>query len=314
MIELRLTPEDDLADILNNLKEPAAIYLKKGIYRQKVKISADDVELIGEDRETTVITYDDYARKIHSDGREYNTFRTYTLCVTGNRVKLKNLTVENSNTRPQDVGQCVALSVNAKDFYAENVALKSTQDTLFCSPFPDDLVVRYRGFIPQDELYMEGGAVQIFENCRIYGTVDFVFGCGEAYFHNCKLISVNDARGCGFVAAPAHALAQKRGFTFIDCDFESGGAGANSVYLARPWRDFGKCEFINCRMGEHIKPELYDRWNDTSRDKTARFCHFGLECGLTPRPVPWSRELTREEAAAIIAYYEKRKKAIKADK
>ena len=52
MIELRLTPEDDLADILNNLKEPAAIYLKKGIYRQKVKISTDDVELIGEDRET----------------------------------------------------------------------------------------------------------------------------------------------------------------------------------------------------------------------------------------------------------------------
>ena len=39
-----------------------------------------------------------------------------------------------------DMGQCVALSVNAKRFYAENVELKSTQDTLFMAPFPDDLV------------------------------------------------------------------------------------------------------------------------------------------------------------------------------
>lgn len=300
MTELHLTPDDNLTDILNNLKSPTTIYLKSGRYYFKSEISADDITLIGENRETTIITYDDFARKIHADGQEYNTFRTYTLCVTGERITLKNLTVENGNTDPKTVGQCVALSVNAKCFYAVNCDLKSTQDTLFLAPFPDDLVVRYRNFIPDRQLYLEGNAVHLFENCGIYGTVDFIFGCAEAYFKNCRLISLNDGRGYGFVAAPSHSLKQERGFVFYDCDFLSGGAADGTVFLARPWRDFGKCEFINCRLGKHINPLLYDKWNDTNRDTTARFLHFGLDCGFTPTPVGWMRELTPTQANDII--------------
>ena len=306
MQNIHLTPSQNLADILSNLDKPATIYLSKGVYRVKAEIAADDVTIIGEDRETTVITYDDYARKIHADGREYNTFRTYTLCVTGERVKLENLTVENSNTDPGKVGQCVALSVNAKSFYAKNVNLKSTQDTLFLSPFPDDLIVRYRGFIPERQLYLEGGAVHFFDNCRIYGTVDFIFGCAEAYFKGCEIISLNDGRDRGFVAAPAHSLKQERGFVFYDCDFIAEGAADGSVYLARPWRDFGKCEFIDCRLGKHINPELYDRWNDTHRDATARFLHCGLVCGFTPSPVPWSRQMQRAKADEILNTYKQK--------
>lgn len=305
MRELHLDASDNLSDILNNLHEPATIYLKKGVYRQKTLIEADDVTLIGEERETTVITYDDYARKIHADGQEYNTFRTYTVCVTGERVKFKNLTIENSNTDPATVGQCVALSVNSKSFSAENVDLKSTQDTLFVAPFPDDLVNRYRGFIPEKQLYMEGGSLHLFENCRIYGTVDFIFGCATALFKSCKLISLHDSRGRGYVAAPAHSLKQERGFVFYGCDFIPEGAGEGTVFLARPWRDFGKCEFIDCRLETHIDPSLYDKWNDTQRDKTARFAHFGLS-GREIAPVPWGKELSADEANEIINTFKAR--------
>lgn len=304
MLELHLTPADNLADILNNVKHNATIYLKSGTYRLKAEIAADDIRLVGENRETTIITYDDYARKIHADGREYNTFRTYTLCITGERIKLENLTIENSNTNPREVGQCVALSVNAKSFYAKNILLKSTQDTLFLSPFPDDLVVRYRGFIPENQLYLEGGSVHIFENCKICGTVDFIFGCAEAYFKNCEIVSLYDDRGYGFVAAPAHSLKQERGFVFYNCDFISEGATNGSVYLARPWRDFGKCEFIDCHLDEHINPTLYDKWNDTTRDTTARFAHSDLKCNFPLSPVPWSKELAKETADKISNTYD----------
>lgn len=303
MLELHLSPTDNLADILNNLSQPATIYLKNGTYKLKAEIAENDVKIIGENRETTIITYDDYAKKIHTDGREYNTFRTYTLCITGERVHLENLTVENSNVNPREVGQCVALSVNAKSFYAKNVLLKSTQDTLFMSPFPDDLIVRYRGFIPEKQLYLEGGALHVFENCKICGTVDFIFGCAEAYFKNCEIVSLHDDRGYGFVAAPAHSLKQQRGFVFYECDFLSEGAEVGSVYLARPWRDFGKCEFINCRLGSHVNPLLYDKWNDTNRDTTARFLHYGLKCDFTLSPVPWSKELTKAQVMEIINTY-----------
>ena len=300
MLELHLTPDDNLADILYNVKQNTTIYLKNGTYRLKAEIAADDVRIIGENRETTIITYDDYARKIHADGQEYNTFRTYTLCITGERVKLENLTVENSTTNPREVGQCVALSVNSKSFYAKNILLKSTQDTLFLSPFPDDLVVRYRGFIPERQLYLEGSSVHLFENCKICGTVDFIFGCAEAYFKNCEIVSLNDGRDYGFVAAPAHSLKQERGFVFYDCDFVADGAEKASVYLARPWRDFGKCEFIDCRLENHINPLLYDKWNDTNRDTTARFAHYNLKCDFSPAPVHWSKELTKTEADEIL--------------
>lgn len=300
MLELHLTPADNLEKTLNNLHEPAVIYLKKGVYRQKIWLRANDLTIIGESRETTVISYDDYALKIHADGREYNTFRTYTLCVTGERVKLENLTIENTNTHPEKVGQCVALSVNCKSFCAENINLVSTQDTLFISPFPDDLVLRYRGFIPEKQLYLEGGSRHCFTNCKISGTVDFIFGCAEAYFERCKIVSLHDCRGTGFVAAPAHSLKQERGFVFDGCDFLPDGAEEGSVYLARPWRDFGKCEFLNCNLGKHMNPALYDRWNDTERDKTARFAHYNLKCDFTPFPVGWSKELTDAEYNDII--------------
>ena len=303
MKTLYLNPSDDIQDAVNRLEEPALVYLEKGVYRAKTEITADNITIIGKGKDT-VLTNGDYARKIHADGREYNTFRTYTLCITGNNVTLKNLTVVNSNTAPQDVGQCVALSVHGNMFRADGVNLVSTQDTLFLSPFPDDLTVRYADFLPKRQLYREGSSLHVFTNCRIAGNVDFIFGCSEAYFEKCEIVSVNDARGIGFVSAPAHPLAEAHGFTFIDCSFEDNGAGENTVYLARPWRDFGKSVFINCSLGRHVRSELFDKWNDTDRDRTARFCHYGLK-GIDVKPVAWAKALDTGEAENIIARYRK---------
>ena len=318
METITVTPNDNLQHILDNITVPTTIYMKKGTYRTKLYVRCDNVKIIGEDRETSRITYADYAKKPHADGREYNTFRTYTLCITGNNVTLENLTVENSNTAPEKVGQCVALSVNAPRFLAKNVGLVSTQDTLFTAPFPDDLVIRYSGltddptyydgFIPREQLYMEGNSVQIYEKCKISGTVDFIFGGAEAYFYDCDIISLGDRRNCGYVAAPSHSLKQKRGYAFIGCRFTDGGAEKDTIYLARPWRDFGKCDFIDCTLEGHIAPALYDKWNDTYRDKTARFAH----CNLTGRdiaPVAWSKELSRSDADNIIKAFKARKKS-----
>ncbi|MGN0804757.1 MAG: pectinesterase family protein [Candidatus Coproplasma sp.] len=314
---LTVSENDDLQNILSKITQPTTIYMKKGTYRQKIVIDKDDVKLVGEERETTIITYDDYAKKIHSDGGEYNTFRTFTVCVTGERVVIENLTIVNSNTAPEKVGQCVALSVNAKVFKAVNVDLRSTQDTLFTAPFPDDLVIRYSGltddpayydgFIPKSQLYMEGTSVQLYEKCRIYGNVDFIFGGAEAYFKDCELISIAEKRVFGYVSAPCHSLKQVTGYVFLDCVFKSEGAGNSTVYLARPWRDFGKCDFVNCKLDSHISPLLFDKWNDTYRNKTARFGYYNLS-GATLSPVEWGKELTREQADNIIYRFNEIKK------
>lgn len=302
MLSFFLSPKDDLQAVLNGLKEPAEIHLCKGIYNQKLEILSDGVTLIGESAAETVISFNDFAKKLDEKGLEYTTFKSQTLRICANGVTLKNLTVENSVKDPVKYGQCVALSVHGDNFYAENVILKSTQDTLFLSPFPDDLVVRYQNFLPRYCLYKEGENLQVFKNCKIYGTVDFIFGCGKALFYGCDLISVNDGREYGFVCAPAHSLAQKTGFVFYGCRFSAEGAKEGTVYLARPWRDFGKCTFINCRLDNCINPLLFDKWNDTARDKTARFEYFNLDCAFKLHPVSWCKSLTPDGAENIIKY------------
>ena len=309
MGKIYVTPDDNLHKILEEVPPCTTIYLSEGQFDGKYEVTTRGVKIIGAGADKTIIRFGDYAKKLHDDGREYNTFRTYTLCVTGHGVALENLAVENSCQNPEINGQCVALSVNTKKFRAKNCKFVSTQDTLFLAPFPDDLVLRYSGlaeegyydgFIPKRQLCIEGGALHAFENCEICGTVDFIFGCAEAYFKDCKIVSLKDARGTGYIAAPAHPLAAEYGFAFIGCDLLSGGAEEGSVYLARPWRDFGKCAFIDCRAGKHISRSLFDKWNDTKRDRTARFSFCDLT-GIPFNPVQWSRELSRVEANKIIA-------------
>lgn len=271
MQTIRVTPGDDLQKVFNAAPENAVIYLGEGEYRQKTVIRVPGLTLIGAGPDKTRIVYDDYARKRDLLGAEYNTFRTYTLAVCADGVTIQDLTVENDALEPEVRGQEVALSVVADDFRMENCILRSTQDTLFLGPLPSDLIGRYEGFL-NDELRRYGKLRQTFCACQIEGTIDFIFGCGNALFEECEFRSIKDAREVGFVAAPSHEKWQTEGFCFRRCRFTcANDVAAGSVYLARPWRDYGMAAFEDCSYGPHIAPIGFDKWNDTNRDHTARF-------------------------------------------
>ncbi len=268
---LYVTPEDDLQSVFDSAGENAVIRLAPGEYRQKTMIRTRGLTLIGAGARETKLIYNDYARKPHPIGGEFNTFRTYTLAVCADHVRISDLSVINDALSPEILGQEVALSVVADDFQMEDCTLTSTQDTLFAGPLPSDLIGRYEGFL-LDDLRMGYRMKQIFKNCRIEGTVDFIFGCGETLFENCEIRSLMDARDVGYVAAPAHEKAQEEGYVFRSCRFTcADGVTPGSIFLARPWRDHGLCRFENCRYGSHIAPEGFDKWNGTRRDLTARF-------------------------------------------
>lgn len=300
METIRVTPKDKLSEILKNLRPFTRLILDRGVYKEKLEITVPDIEIIGAGKEDTVISYGDYAKKLDESGREYNTFRTYTMAVTAPNVTLKNLTVENDSLFPEEKGQEVALTVYADGFSAEDCRFVSTQDTVFCGPLPDDLIERYDGFL-KDELRRSGYEKQIFRKCYIAGTVDFIFGCGDTLFEDCEIKSLYDVRGHGYAAAPAHALSQNTGFVFNKCRFtcdervESG-----SVFLARPWRDYGKASFIDCRYDRHIAKAGFDKWNDTKRDKTARFAEYKTKC---EGRVEWSKILSENEKETLLGYF-----------
>ena len=276
-------PGDNLQSVFDSAPENSFIHFAEGVYFGKASIRKRGLHLIGAGMEKTVFVYDDYAKKPDENGVELNTFRTWTIAVCADDVTMEKLAIVNSAGSPEKLGQEVALSVVADGFKMKSCRLSSTQDTLFCGPLPPDLIERYVNFVP-DELRRGGYMTQHFEDCLIEGTVDFIFGCGDAVFEGCQIRSVRDARNIGYCAAPAHTPAQTRGFTFKGCRFtRQEGVGDGTIYLARPWRDYGLCVFEGCTYGPHISPLGFDKWNDTDRDRTARF----YEHPPVPGRVPW---------------------------
>lgn len=283
MDHIYVTPDDRLQKVFDAALPGSVIHLAPGVYRQKVVIRTPDLTVIGAGAGKTRIVYDDYARKRDPEGFEYITFRTYTLAVCADRVTMKDLSVINDALTPEVKGQEVALSVCATDFRMENCTLTSTQDTIFLGPLPPDLIERYEGFLP-DELRLGGEMTQVFTDCLVEGTVDFIFGCGDCRFENCEIRSLVDARNLGYVAAPAHSPEQESSIRFVDCRFTcQAGVTPGSIYLARPWRDYGAASFENCSYGPHIHSAGFDPWSGTQRHNTARF----FETPTVPGRVSW---------------------------
>ena len=261
----------DFQAVLDHARSGDVIQLAEGDYRVKATVFTPGLTLLGAGAERTRILWDDYAKKLDSRGVEYNTFRTWTLAVCADGVTVRDLSIVNDSLPPETKGQEVALTVYGDSFTMERCRLTSTQDTLFLGPLPPDLLERYENFLPP-HLRQDKPCRQRFTDCLIEGTVDFIFGCGEAVFDRCEIRSLVDARGVGYAAAPAHSLEQTEGFRFLNCRFTAeDGVTPGSIYLARPWRDYGLCVFRDCTYGEHISPLGFDKWNDTRRDRTARF-------------------------------------------
>ena len=141
---------------------------------------------------------------------------------------------------------------------------------------------------------------QVFKDCFISGTVDFIFGCGDALFENCEIRSRLDARGGGYVSAPAHALEQTVGFVFNNCRLTCDeGVKEESIFLGRPWRDYGLTSFINCTYGKHIKAVGFNKWDGTERDKTSRFYEDDKPEGR----VEWSKRVSKEDIKRLLEYF-----------
>lgn len=268
---LRIDPSHNLQQVFDSAQPGQTIQLAEGDYRIKSAIFTPGLTICGAGADRTRILWGDYAKKLDSRGVEFNTFRTWTLAVCADNVTMRDLSIANDSLHPEEKGQEVALTVYGDGFTMERCRLTSTQDTLFLGPLPGDLIARYENFLP-DYLRRDKPCRQRFDRCLIEGTVDFIFGCGEALFDDCEIRSLCDARNIGYAAAPAHALEQTEGFRFQSCRFTAEeGVAPGSIYLARPWRDYGLCVFDRCTYGPHISPLGFDKWNDTHRDQTARF-------------------------------------------
>lgn len=260
------------------------IYVKKGVYKEKLIIPSwlTNITICGEDRDNTIITWDDHANikmpvggldsEAAVKGKPMGTFRTYTLKVQGSYITLKDITIENNAAK---LGQAVALHTEGDHILVQNCRLLGNQDTV------------YTGV---------GGTRVAFYDCYIEGTTDFIFGPSIAWFQNCEIHS----KANSYITAASTPTGQKYGYVFYKCRLTA-DKDVDKVYLGRPWRPFAATIFMDCELGKHIRPEGWHNWNNTKNEETARYAEYGNkgEGASTKNRVKWSKQLSKKEAAKV---------------
>jgi pectinesterase len=244
---------------------PVNIYIKAGVYKEKLVIPSQKtkIRLIGENKENTIITYDDYSGK-----GNINTYTSHSVLVQGNEFLAENLTFENS---AGPVGQAVALHVEADRVIIKNCKILGNQDTLF--PSADT-------------------SRQYYVDCYIEGTTDFIFGAATVIFERCHIHSKKNS----YITAASTTEHQPFGFVFFNCKLTAEPA-FKKVYLGRPWRPFAKTVFIRTEMADHILPQGWSPWNKNDNHKQSYYAEYGsFGAGyVAGQRIDWSHQLSKKE-------------------
>ena len=258
--------------------EISTVFIRNGVYKECVNIPHTKfrVHFIGEDAEKTVITNDNYAKRLWP-GRDFavGTSGSATIYIHASYITFENISFENTAGEGKEIGQAVAVFTDGDFLFFRNCRFLGNQDTLYTYG-------RYGKF---------GGIKRnYFLDCYIEGTTDFIFGTSIAYFENCTIHSKKNS----YVTAASTLQGEKYGYVFKNCKLTA-DPGITKCYLGRPWGAYAKTVFIDCELGEHILPEGWHDWEKEGKPDTKKNSYYA-EYGSTgpgaegPR-VKWAHKL-----------------------
>ncbi|GGH69384.1 pectinesterase [Filimonas zeae] len=255
-------------------QQQVTIHIKKGVYREKLVIPSwkTKISLVGEDKDSTIITWNDYSGKPYNGkdatGKDkFSTYTSYTVLVQGNDFTASGITIENTSGR---VGQAVALHVEGDRCIITNCRLLGNQDTLYTAT---------------------ENSRQLYRDCYIEGTTDFIFGEATAVFQRCTIKNLTNS----YITAASTTPRQQYGYVFFDCNLIADTA-ARKVFLGRPWRPNAKTVFIRTQMGSHILPVGWDNWRNPENEKTVLYAEYGSTGpGAGNKRANWSKQLTAKQ-------------------
>jgi pectinesterase len=243
------------------------VFIKNGVYKEKLVLPTYlcRVKLAGENRDKTIITYDD-----HANINKMGTFRTYTFLIRGNDITVENLTIENA---AEPLGQAVALHLEGDRIVIRNCRILGNQDTIYTG---------------------RENCRHYFENCYIEGTTDFIFGPSTSWFEKCDIFCKRNS----YITAASTPENSLFGYIFNNCNVTLANNITN-VYLGRPWRSYGMTLFMNCRFPDGINPSGWHNWGKVENETTARYLEHNNsgEGAKTDRRVKWSKILTEDEVS-----------------
>lgn len=249
------------------------IFVKKGIYKEKLLLGRNKINVVlqGEDRDSTILTYDDNANSLNSSGGTVGTSGSYSVGIDANDFTARDITFQNTN----QTAQAVALRANGDRQIYYNCKMLGYQDT-----------------------YYTYGYGRIYnKDCYIEGSVDFIFGRSITVFDNCI---INCNRDGGVLTAASTEATYKFGYVFLNCKITTNEIGFNgnqvrTFYLGRPWQNEPQTVYINCELPVNLNPAGWTTMQVNAKLYAEYKC-FGPGSDYSKR-VSFSRQLTDQEAA-----------------
>ncbi|CAD0092854.1 unnamed protein product [Aureobasidium mustum] len=236
---------------LPNDSKPYTIYIDPGVYDEQIGITRNGkVTLIG-----ATSFKNDYSQnqvKVQfSSGRSTNLGQNEQTPVinskkTNDNSGLALYNIDFVNSYPQTANTAAL----AADFYGNNMAAYG------CS---------FIGF--QDTLLANKGT-QVFSNCYVEGSIDFIWGFGTAYFYR-SVIASNTKGAC--IAAQGRVVTTPAAYIFDECLVtytSTYGSTFAASYLGRPYSNYSTVVYKNSYLDKHINAAGWQVWQ-TSNPQTS---------------------------------------------
>ncbi|KAH0286515.1 carbohydrate esterase family 8 protein, partial [Aureobasidium sp. EXF-3399] len=229
---------------LPNDSKPYTIYIQAGVYNEQISITRNGkVTLIGEtsfknDYSQNQVKLQFSSGRLTSAGQNEQT-PVINSKKTNDNSGLALYNIDFVNTYPQTTNTAAL----AADFYGNNMAAYG------CS---------FIGF--QDTLLANKG-VQVFSNCYVEGSVDFIWGFGTAYFYK-SVIASNTPGAC--VAAQGRTATTPAAYIFDSCLVtytSTYGSSFGQSYLGRPYSIYSTVVYKNSYLDKHINSAGWQVWS-----------------------------------------------------
>lgn len=220
------------------------IYIKAGEYLEQVLVDKNqpNVFMYGDGAGKTIISADKNFGKM-----KITTMNTATVGVNSEGFIAKGITFR--NTAGTEGQQAVALRIAGDRGAVFDCSIEGNQDTLYYQTFR-----------------------QFYRNCVISGTIDFIFGMGSAVIQNSEIILRRPRdTSKNTVTADGRELANQIGGVVLqNCKIvaeQSYFADRFKFenYLMRPWKAYSTNVFMECEIGDLIRPEGYMLWDPKSK-------------------------------------------------
>ena len=269
------TVQEALNAVPFNNKKPITIFIKNGTYKEKLLLDSTKnfVTMSGESKFNVILTYNDHTGKISPSGKTINTRTSWSFKILADNFTARNLTFQND--AGFTAGQAVAVESDGDKAIFQNCRFVGNQDVLFTN---------------------NDKSRQYFESCYIEGTTDFIFGSSTVWFEQCHIHSKKNSH----ITAASTPKEKEYGYIFNDCIL-TGDTALHNVSLGRPWQKYAHVVYMNCFIGQHIKPEGWAAWNNNDNHLTARYFeynNYGPSASPSAR-VKWAKQITGEEAKKL---------------